>query len=71
MYSVVAFARTAMALLSCPPGFGLAGVVFGLVGHAKGERLGKWAAVAAAFPLVIGSILILGYWLSGTPSPAD
>ncbi|MDP4503560.1 hypothetical protein [Nonomuraea turcica] len=55
--SIVGFVCAAVAVLFTPVLFGLAGIVLGVVGHARGEPLGKWAAVAAGVGMVIGTVL--------------
>ncbi|SNY80932.1 integrin beta 8 [Nocardia amikacinitolerans] len=55
--SIIGFVCAALALFLCPILFGPAGIVFGILGHNKGEPLGKWAAIAAGAALVIGLIL--------------
>ncbi|MET8653880.1 MULTISPECIES: hypothetical protein [Nocardia] len=48
-----------LALLLCPILFGPAGIVFGYLAHKKGEKFGKWVAVASAVALVLGLIVSL------------
>jgi hypothetical protein len=38
--------------------------VLGVIGHIRGEPLGKWAAIAAAICLVVG--VVIGLLLTGT-----
>ncbi|NNH70067.1 hypothetical protein HLB23_09375 [Nocardia uniformis] len=63
VFSIIGFVCAAVALLFCPPGFGIAGIVLGLIGNSKGEPLGKWAALAAGICMVIG--LVIGFLLVG------
>ncbi|TQM30562.1 hypothetical protein [Nocardia bhagyanarayanae] len=55
--SIIGFVCAVLALFLCPILFGPAGIVFGILGHNKGEPLGRWAAIAAGAALVIGLIL--------------
>ncbi|MEV4799584.1 hypothetical protein AB0K18_06170 [Nonomuraea sp. NPDC049421] len=57
LLSIIGFACAAMALLFIPILFGLAGVVLGIVGHTRGEPLGRWAATAAGAAMLIGTLL--------------
>jgi hypothetical protein len=57
VYSIIGFVCAVTAVLFCPILFGPAGIVLGIVGHNKGESLGKWAAIAAAVGMVIGFIV--------------
>ncbi|MFI6868393.1 hypothetical protein [Nocardia sp. NPDC050406] len=66
VYSIIGFVCAAIALLFCPPVFGIAGIVLGLVGRSKGEPLGQWAAIAAGVCMVIGLIIAVALWNSGT-----
>ncbi|WP_028477681.1 DUF4190 domain-containing protein [Nocardia sp. CNY236] len=61
VYSIVGFVCAATALLFCPIVIGTAGIVLGVVGHTKGEPLGKWAAIAAGVGTVVGTVL--GLWM--------
>lgn len=62
--SIIGFVCAAVSLLFCPIVFGAAGIVLGVIGHIRGEPLGKWAAVAAAICLVVG--VVIGLLLTGT-----
>jgi hypothetical protein len=55
--SIVGFVCAAVAVLFSPVLFGLAGIVLGIVGHTKGEPLGRWAAVAAGAGMILGTVL--------------
>ncbi|MEV0597311.1 hypothetical protein [Nonomuraea cavernae] len=55
--SIIAFVCAAVALLFIPILFGLAGIVLGIVGHTRGESLGKWAAITSGVTMIIGFIL--------------
>lgn len=57
--TIIAFACAAAALLLCPILFGPAGIAFGYLANNKGERYGKWAAIASAVALVLGLALSL------------
>ncbi|WP_406674700.1 hypothetical protein WBK31_10230 [Nonomuraea sp. N2-4H] len=57
MLSIMGFACAAMALLFIPILFGLGGVVLGIIGHTRGEPLGRWAAIAAGAAMLIGTML--------------
>ncbi|WP_327149681.1 hypothetical protein [Nocardia sp. NBC_01329] len=61
--SIIGFVCAAVSLLFCPIVFGAAGIVLGVVGHIRGEPLGKWAAIAAAICLVVG--VAIGLLLTG------
>ncbi|GAA3240350.1 hypothetical protein [Nonomuraea helvata] len=55
--SIIGFVCAVVAVLFIPILFGLAGIVLGIVGHTRGEPLGKWAAVAAGVGMIIGIAL--------------
>ncbi|MEO3804609.1 hypothetical protein [Nonomuraea sp. B1E8] len=55
--SIIGFVCAAVAVLFIPILFGLAGIVLGIVGHTRGEPLGKWAAVAAGVGMILGFVL--------------
>ena len=55
--SIIGFVCAAIALLFIPILFGIIGIVLGIVGHTRGEALGKWAAIASAVTMVGGMIL--------------
>ncbi|MFI7694836.1 hypothetical protein ACIBQ6_37630 [Nonomuraea sp. NPDC049655] len=55
--SIIGFVSAAVAILFIPILFGLAGIVLGIVGHTRGESLGRWAAIAAAACMVVGMVL--------------
>lgn len=57
VFTIIGFVMAAIALVLFPPVFGVAGVVLGVIGHSKGDPLGKWAAVAAVVAIVLGMIL--------------
>ncbi|NUR86300.1 MAG: hypothetical protein HOY71_19635 [Nonomuraea sp.] len=57
--SILGFVSAAIAILFFPIVFGPAGIVLGVVGHYRGENLGRWAAVTAAVTMVVG--FVLGY----------
>lgn len=62
--SIIGFACAAISLFFCPLLFGPAGIVLGIVGHVRGEPLGKWAAVASGVCLVVG--LVVGLLITNT-----
>ncbi|MTE15441.1 hypothetical protein [Nocardia aurantiaca] len=64
-FSIIGFVCAAIALIFCPPLFGIAGIVLGVIGHNKGEPLGKWAAVAAGVAMVLGIIIGVAIYGSG------
>ncbi|MED7923674.1 hypothetical protein SMD20_05505 [Nonomuraea sp. LP-02] len=57
--SVLGCVCAAVAVLYAPVLFGLAGIVLGIVGHLRGEPLGKWAAPAAGVGMGVGTVLTL------------
>ncbi|MGW5109213.1 hypothetical protein [Nocardia sp. NPDC004123] len=64
-FSIIGFVCAVIALIFCPPLFGIAGIVLGVIGHSKGEPLGKWAAVASGVALVLGIIIGVAIYGSG------
>ncbi|WP_433429190.1 hypothetical protein [Nonomuraea sp. CA-141351] len=64
--SIIGFVCAAVAVLFIPILFGLAGIVLGIVGHTRGEPLGKWAAVAGGVGMVLG--IVLGAIIVGSMS---
>ncbi|MGY4099737.1 hypothetical protein ACW2Q0_09290 [Nocardia sp. R16R-3T] len=56
--SIIAFVCAGISLLFCPYLFGPVGIILGIVGHKKGESLGKWAAIVSTISLIIGLILV-------------
>ena len=66
VWSIVSFSCVAASLVGGAMLCGLpllltvpAGIVTGLVGHGKGEQLGKWAAIANAAVGVLAAILVV------------
>jgi uncharacterized protein with PQ loop repeat len=57
--SIIAFVCAAISLLFIPILFGLAGIVLGVVGHTRGESLGKWAAITSGVTMILG--MVIGY----------
>lgn len=55
--SIIGFVFAAIALLFIPILFGLIGIVLGIVGHTRGESLGKWAAVASGVTMILGMLI--------------
>ncbi|MEV4234772.1 MULTISPECIES: hypothetical protein [unclassified Nocardia] len=66
--SIIGFVCAGISLLFCPYLFGPVGIILGIIGHKKGESLGKWAAIASAISLVIGIILVYAVF-SGSMIP--
>ncbi|MEV6134901.1 hypothetical protein AB0L63_02290 [Nocardia sp. NPDC051990] len=56
--SIIGFVCAGISLLFCPYLFGPVGIILGIIGHRKGESLGKWAAIASAISLIVGLILV-------------
>lgn len=56
-YSIIGFVCAAVCLFFCPILFGPAGIILGVVGHSKGETLGRWAAIAAGAGMILGLVL--------------
>lgn len=65
--SIIGFVCAAVAVLFIPILFGLAGIVLGIVGHTRGEPLGRWSAIAAGVCMVVG--MVLGALASRALSP--
>ncbi|WP_029900424.1 DUF4190 domain-containing protein [Nocardia brasiliensis] len=57
VFSIVGFVCAVISVLFCPILFGPAGIILGIIGHTKGEPLGKWAAIAAGVGMVIGFLV--------------
>ncbi|GAA3710422.1 hypothetical protein GCM10022224_089950 [Nonomuraea antimicrobica] len=55
--SIAGIVCAVVAVLFLPVLFGLAGVVLGIVGHTRGEPLGRWAAIAAGAGMLVGTLL--------------
>ncbi|MEV5834026.1 DUF4190 domain-containing protein [Nocardia sp. NPDC052112] len=66
--SLIGFVCAGIALLFCPYLFGPVGIILGIVGHKKGESLGKWAAIASTISLIIGLVLVYAVF-SGSMIP--
>lgn len=66
--SIIGFACAGISLLFCPYLFGPVGIILGIIGHRKGESLGKWAAIVSAISLIVGLILIYAVF-SGSMIP--
>ncbi|WP_283206637.1 hypothetical protein [Nocardia cyriacigeorgica] len=62
VFSIIGFVCAGICLLFCPILFGPAGIILGIIGHNKGEPLGKWAAVAAGVAMAIGLILTFAFF---------
>ncbi|MFF2555833.1 hypothetical protein ACFVUS_32820 [Nocardia sp. NPDC058058] len=62
IFSIIGFICAGIALLFCPPIFGIAGIVLGIIGSNKGEPLGKWAAIASGVALVVGMLIGLALY---------
>jgi hypothetical protein len=59
--SIVGIVLGCVAFLFCPPLFGIAGIICGVVANSKGERLAKAAIWVSAAGLVIG--MIIGFFV--------
>lgn len=57
IFSIIGFVMAVPALILFPPVFGLLGVAFGVIGHVKGDPIGKWAVVAAVVCAAVGMAL--------------
>lgn len=57
VFSIIGFVCAVIAVLFCPILFGPAGIVLGIIGHNKGEPLGKWAAITAGVTMIIGFLV--------------
>lgn len=55
--SIIGIVCGVIALFFCPPLFGIGGIVLGVVGKRKGERLGTVAIIVGAVGLVLGMII--------------
>ncbi|MBU7597891.1 DUF4190 domain-containing protein [Streptomyces sp. P38-E01] len=55
--SIVGIVLGCVAFLFCPPGFGIAGIVCGVVAKNKNERLANTAIGVSIAGLIIGMIL--------------
>ncbi|WP_175585370.1 DUF4190 domain-containing protein [Nocardia cyriacigeorgica] len=62
VFSIIGFVCAGICLLFCPILFGPAGIILGIIGHNKGEPLGKWAAIAAGVAMAIGLILTFAFF---------
>jgi len=62
VFSVVGFVCAGVTLVSCIWPLGLIGVVLGAVGHRRGERLGKWAALASVAAMAVGLVIV--FWVA-------
>ncbi|RMI34868.1 hypothetical protein [Nocardia stercoris] len=58
VFSVLAFVCAAVTAISCIVLIGPVGIVLGIVGHVRGERLGKWSAFAATAATVIAGAVL-------------
>jgi len=61
--SIIGIVCGVLALLVCPPLFGIAGIVLGAIGLSRKESLGWWAIGASVAGLVLGlvlSVLVIG-----------
>lgn len=55
--SIVGIVLGCIAVIFCPPGFGIAGIVCGVVAKSKGERLAPTAIGVSIAGLVVGVVL--------------
>lgn len=58
VFSLVGFVCAAITLVSCIWMLGPIGIVLGVIGHIRGERLGKWAALASAVATGIALLIV-------------
>lgn len=56
-FTIVGFVLAAAAVVIVPIILGPAGAIFGGVGHAKGDSLGKWAIGAGILGTIVGMVL--------------
>jgi hypothetical protein len=52
--SIIGIICGCIAVGFCPPGFGIAGIVLGIIGRTKRERLSTAAIIVAALGMVVG-----------------
>lgn len=57
--SIVGIVLGCVGVIFCPPGFGIAGIVCGVIGKSRGERLAPTAIGVSIAGLVVG--LALGF----------
>lgn len=57
IYIILGFIFAGLALLVCPPGFGIAAIVMGVIAKSKGDNMGVWVIVAGVACLVIGATI--------------
>lgn len=55
--SIVGIVLGAASFLLCPIGFGIAGIICGVIGRNRGQRLGKTAIIVSSVGLVVGTII--------------
>ncbi|AXK35171.1 hypothetical protein DVA86_23540 [Streptomyces armeniacus] len=55
--SIVGIVLGSVAFIFCPPGFGIAGIICGVVANSKGERLAGTAIGVSIAGLVVGMVL--------------
>ncbi|MGP3990088.1 hypothetical protein [Streptomyces sp. 3N207] len=55
--SIVGIVLGAIAFIFCPPGFGIAGIICGVVANSKRERLAPIAIGVSIAGLVLGMVL--------------
>ncbi len=58
VFSVLGLVCAAVTAVSCIVLIGPVGIALGVVGHIRGERMGKWSALAATAATVIGSAVL-------------
>lgn len=60
--SIVGIVLGCVAFLFCPPGFGIAGIVCGIVAKNQGQRLAPTAIGVSIAGLVLGMVLSLMFF---------
>ncbi len=61
VFSVVGFVCAILTVVSCVWLLGPIGVISGVIGHRRGEGLGKWAALASAAATAIALVVIFQF----------
>ena len=56
-FTIASFVLAAVSLAFLPIILGPVGAILGFVGHSKGDRLGKWAAITSIACTVLGLVL--------------
>ena len=61
-FTIASFVCAAVAIVVLPLFVGIAGVVLGIVGRSRGDRLANWAIVASIVGAAIGMVLAYVIW---------